>query len=229
MDRKTVVIGLSIIVIVAGLLLRRYFEMLGMLILINGASYLLMNRKKLNYNLFAGGFKREYRFSSERDFVTVKEDEQFRSTAVIECFLSSKGIDGNTLEKLTNSIEFELKLVMRVQQVDLSKYTEWLKESRGRLEVQKAKLEDEGNELNNPEIAVIERQSSQINSMMDRIMQGERPMFFRYLVFVDALGRDEKESAGLLNTRLQSARKIIDTLFAGQTRQLRGNELYDAI
>ncbi len=206
---------------------RLYFEMILALLLLFVADYLVANFKKLLFQYVTRGFTRVYTLGISGDLLLYAEKNSYHSVAVIECFIQEQGIDGKTLEKLVNSLDFPLELRLQIEELDMKKYIDFLKELRSRYENQKAQLEDTNKVLNYPEVSAIERKIAQVNAMIERLSHGERPYRFRYYVIVKADGRDPHESATLLSHRVSSAERLFSTVFAGNVRRLSGYELYE--
>ncbi|MEM4368413.1 MAG: hypothetical protein QXJ06_00690 [Candidatus Aenigmatarchaeota archaeon] len=221
------VVGIAILFIF--LITAKYIELLVSLGLLFLIYYLQRNYTKIFFNKIIDKLTREYRFNQDKDIVTYEKEGNFVSIAAIECYLKDSGINKESLEKILNTLEFELKIILRVQKIDVSEYLDWLKEERSKLEYKKSVLEDENKALNFSEIASIERKISHYNAMINRIASGEKPYFFRYIFIVESTAKDYVEAINNLEARLTSIRKLIDSLFSGNSKRLKGYDLYDAI
>lgn len=229
MNKQIVYYSIAILIVLLCLLYARYLEMIAALLVLSVFYYIHSNFRKLLIGTFSHGFTRNYVFNSERDIITYESEGTYVSVCAVECFLHENGLDGPTLEKLVNSIDYQLKVMLKVQQVDVSRYVDWLKEERSKLEYKKSRLEDENKTLNYPEILQQERRISQLNAMLDRILKGDKPYSFRYVFVVEASGRDYIESVHQATTRASGVQKIADALFGGATKRLKGYDLYELL
>ncbi|MCX8166869.1 MAG: hypothetical protein N3E37_03390 [Candidatus Micrarchaeota archaeon] len=221
--------AIGVVLLFITLISARYLELVIGILLLLIVYFFIKNYKKLIHNYVITSISRHYRFNSERDVITYERDGEFVSVAVLECFLKDSGVSAEALEKIINSIDFELKIVLRIQKLNLTQYIDWIKEERSKLEHKKSVLEDENKALNSFDIANLERKISHYNSLLNRLSSGEKPYYFRYLIIVESASNDYVESINNLESKIQIVSKLMDSIFSGNSNRLKGYDLYDSI